>query len=162
VGDSAVAETALARLGRLAERDHQTAAALRDQRDALREQPSEGDPAQTAARLHRLLEIGLALGELDQADGHAEKVMARAPDDALAFAVRRHALAARGDEAQLALLYQQRAAAVRDPGARASLLTAAAQLAEKLGELEGAAALLDQAVATAPAHAEALVARAEL
>jgi tetratricopeptide (TPR) repeat protein len=139
------------------------AAALEVEHERLVAEAHEpAEPAVALTRLRRLLELEIKLGRGADADVRAQELLARAPDDPLAFAVRKRALSARNDEAQLVALLHTRAQVIPDPDERATLLCQAATLCERLGDGAGAIACLDAAIAAAPGYAAALEARADL
>jgi tetratricopeptide (TPR) repeat protein len=160
IGTPDLAETVLVRLSQL---EHHDPTTLANERAALLARlASDQPPAVQTAILRRLVELALELGETVQANQRALELLARAPGDPLAFAVRRRALLADGDAGGLASLYKLRAEHCDDSGERAGLLFQTAQLAEHAGDMDAAVAALDEALDQAPTHLEALHARAEL
>jgi tetratricopeptide (TPR) repeat protein len=112
--------------------------------------------------LRRLLQLAAHVGDVVEVDLRAQEVLARAPDDPVAFVERKRALEQRQDDAGLAALLRARAQAVSDPGERAERRFEAGRIAERLGDSAAAMEDYEQALATDANHVAALDALAEL
>ncbi len=124
---------------------------------------AERAPTHVARTLIRIGEISEALGETEAAAAYYREALQRLPADPLATTRLEQILTARGDAGEVAGLYEARAARESDPVQAAESLVAAARLQmDTLADLERAAKLLDEAIAKAPEHVEALERRGVL
>jgi tetratricopeptide (TPR) repeat protein len=112
--------------------------------------------------LRKLLGIATHESDVVEMDVRSQEVLARAPDDPMAFLARKRVLEERGDDAGVLSLLRARAGAVVDPAERAARRFEAGRLAERLYDVAAAASDYEAALTADPDNVAALDALADL